>query len=171
MNGKEKCEFLKGIRKRMAEANGIPYEPRECTYEGDCIGTCPFCEKEAKDLLVQLKKKEAEGDEIKTDPVIINIMEKVNRDTLPLDSFRGPHDSIMSEKEHHEMYIRQVNRPLMGDIRLRPNEKRMKEREELIHLLKDEIKKAEKTKTKSWIYGFLMNIRKIVTRGIIEEEE
>ena len=44
MKGKDKCEFLKGIRKRMAEANGIPYEPRECTYEGECTGTCPFCE-------------------------------------------------------------------------------------------------------------------------------
>jgi len=49
MKGKEKCEFLKGVRKRMAEANSIPYEPRECTYEGDCTGTCPFCEKEAAD--------------------------------------------------------------------------------------------------------------------------
>ena len=67
MKGKEKCEFLKGIRKRMAEANGIPYEPRECTFEGDCTGTCPFCEKEAAELLTKLKEKEAEGAVIKTD--------------------------------------------------------------------------------------------------------
>ena len=67
MKGKEKCEFLKGIRKRMAEANGIPYEPRECTFEGDCTGTCPFCEKEAAELLAKLKEKEAEGAVIKTD--------------------------------------------------------------------------------------------------------
>lgn len=39
MKGKDKCEFLKGIRKRMAEANNIPYEPRECTYEGECTGS------------------------------------------------------------------------------------------------------------------------------------
>ena len=74
MKGKDKCEFLKGIRKRMAEANGIPYEPRECTYEGDtyegdCTGTCPFCEKEASELMAALKKKEAEGAEIKKDDV------------------------------------------------------------------------------------------------------
>lgn len=67
MKGKDKCEFLKGIRKRMAELNGIPYEPRECTYEGDCTGTCPFCEKEAAELLAKLVKKVAEGAEIQTD--------------------------------------------------------------------------------------------------------
>ena len=75
MKGKDKCEFLKGIRKRMAEVNGIPYEPRECTYEGDCTGTCPFCEKEAAELLTKLKEKEAEGAEIKTDNVGISAIE------------------------------------------------------------------------------------------------
>ena len=75
MTGKEKCEFLKGVRIRMAEANGIPYEPRECTYEGECTGTCPFCEMEAAELMMALKKKEAEGGEIKTDDVGILAIE------------------------------------------------------------------------------------------------
>ena len=75
MNGKDKCEFLKGIRKRMAEANGIPYDPRECTFEGECTGTCPFCEKEAAELMTALKKKKAEGAEIKTDDVGILAIE------------------------------------------------------------------------------------------------
>ena len=75
MNGKDKCEFLKGIRKRMAEANGIPYEPRECTFEGECTGTCPFCEKEAAELLAKLKEKEEVGAEIKTDDVGILAIE------------------------------------------------------------------------------------------------
>jgi len=75
MKGKDKCEFLKGIRKRMAEANGIAYEPRECTYEGECTGTCPFCEKEAAELMAALKKKEDEGAEIKTDDVGILAIE------------------------------------------------------------------------------------------------
>lgn len=75
MKGKDKCEFLKGIRKRMAEANSIPYEPRECTFEGECTGTCPFCEKEAAELMTALKKKKAEGAEIKTDDVGILAIE------------------------------------------------------------------------------------------------
>jgi len=75
MKGKDKCEFLKGIRKRTAEANGIPYETRECTYEGDCSGTCPLCEKEAAELMAELRKKEAEGGEIKTDDASILAIE------------------------------------------------------------------------------------------------
>lgn len=75
MNGKEKCKFLKGIRKRMAELNGIPYEPRECTYEGECTGMCPFCEKEAAELLAKLKDKKAEGTEVKIDWVGIETIE------------------------------------------------------------------------------------------------
>ena len=74
MAGKDKCEFLKGIRKRMAEANGIPYEPRECTFEGDCIGTCPYCEKEAAEILSKLKEK---GENIiKTDTETIATFEE-----------------------------------------------------------------------------------------------
>ena len=76
MAGKDKCEFLKGIRKRIAEANGIAYEPRECTFEGDCTGTCPFCEKEAADLLAALKEKESKGEEIKKDEFSTLLLEK-----------------------------------------------------------------------------------------------
>jgi hypothetical protein len=65
MKGKDKCEFLREIRKNMAEANGLSYEPHECNYEGDCSGTCPFCEKETADLLAALKEKERQGLEIK----------------------------------------------------------------------------------------------------------
>ena len=61
MTGKEKCEFLKEIRVRMAELNGIPYEPRECHHEGDCLGTCPLCEVESQYILEELKKKASEG--------------------------------------------------------------------------------------------------------------
>ena len=57
MTGKEKCEFLKEIRKTMAKENGITYVPRECHHEGECSGTCPLCEKEAAELLAELKKK------------------------------------------------------------------------------------------------------------------
>lgn len=76
MKGKEKCEFLKGIRKRMAEANGIPYEPRKCDYKGECSGTCPACEKEAEYLMAALKEKEANGVEIVTDSDYMRLIEQ-----------------------------------------------------------------------------------------------
>lgn len=46
--GKYVCETLKTVRKQIADANDIKYEPRECTHEGDCLGTCPACEAEVK---------------------------------------------------------------------------------------------------------------------------
>lgn len=42
------CETLKSIRKQIADANGIAYEPNICTYEGPCMGICPVCEAEAR---------------------------------------------------------------------------------------------------------------------------
>lgn len=45
---------MKAIRKRIAEANDIKYEPEECNAEGDCSGTCPKCEEEVKYIEQQL---------------------------------------------------------------------------------------------------------------------
>ncbi len=49
-NGKKVCNELKAVRKRIADANGIAYNPTECTHEGDCRGTCPKCESEMRYL-------------------------------------------------------------------------------------------------------------------------
>jgi hypothetical protein len=75
MTGKEKCEFLKEIRCKMAVANGIPYKPRECHHEGDCLGTCPLCEVESQYILEELKKKESEGKEIQADSYATEVLE------------------------------------------------------------------------------------------------
>lgn len=52
------CETLKSIRKQIADANGIAYEPNICTYEGPCMGTCPVCEAEARYLETELAKRQ-----------------------------------------------------------------------------------------------------------------
>ena len=39
--GKRIRQALKELRKRIAEANEIPFEIEECTHIGDCPGTCP----------------------------------------------------------------------------------------------------------------------------------
>ena len=41
MRGKDKCKILKEIRQRIADENDIPYVTRECSYQGECTGTCP----------------------------------------------------------------------------------------------------------------------------------
>lgn len=50
MKGKAKCKALKEIRRQIAETNDIPYAVSQCTYQGDCAGTCPKCEAELKYL-------------------------------------------------------------------------------------------------------------------------
>ena len=48
--GKNICKHLKEVRKRIAEENDIPLEIKECTYKGECRGTCPRCEAEVRYL-------------------------------------------------------------------------------------------------------------------------
>ena len=52
--GKSVCAVLKTIRKQIADANEIKYEPRECHHQGECRGTCPSCEAEVKYIERQL---------------------------------------------------------------------------------------------------------------------
>ena len=52
--GKSICNVLKTIRKQVADANEIKYEPRECHHQGECRGTCPACEAEVRYLESQL---------------------------------------------------------------------------------------------------------------------
>ena len=56
--GKITCEILKKIRSEIAEANQIDYLTEPCTFKGACIGTCPKCEAELRELEHQLTKKQ-----------------------------------------------------------------------------------------------------------------
>lgn len=64
MTGKEKCKLLKQIRKEFAESNGISYPTEECTFEGECNGTCPQCDAEIRYLDDQMQQKAARGEKI-----------------------------------------------------------------------------------------------------------
>ena len=48
--GRNICNQLKAVRRSIAEENGIPLEVEECTYKGECRGTCPRCEAEVRYL-------------------------------------------------------------------------------------------------------------------------
>ena len=47
---RKKCEHLKEIRKNVAKAIGVELNQSECTFEGDCKGTCPKCRQEEQKL-------------------------------------------------------------------------------------------------------------------------
>lgn len=50
MTGKDICKYLKSVRRAVAEANGIELDVSECSFEGNCPGTCPKCEAEVNSL-------------------------------------------------------------------------------------------------------------------------
>ena len=59
--GKSTCKVLKEVRRKVADANGILLQERECTHTGDCAGTCPNCESEVRYLERELSKRRALG--------------------------------------------------------------------------------------------------------------
>ena len=59
--GKQTCRILKEIRKQIAEENDIKLVISECTYQGNCLGTCPKCEAEVRYLERELEKRQRMG--------------------------------------------------------------------------------------------------------------
>ena len=59
--GKQTCKILKEIRKQIAAENDIELITSECTYQGDCLGTCPKCEAEVRYLERELEKRQRLG--------------------------------------------------------------------------------------------------------------
>ena len=62
--GRDKCDTLRSIRKKIAKANGIPFDFPECHHTGPCKGTCPACEAEVRYLDEELRKMKERGEEI-----------------------------------------------------------------------------------------------------------
>ena len=81
MNGREKCETLRQIRKIIAESNGVTYNPFVCDHEGECSGTCPQCDMEAVLLLKEIRSK---SDSIQRDARILELLNSYAKDH-PLD--------------------------------------------------------------------------------------
>lgn len=63
--GKEICKTLKDIRRRIAEENDINLDIPECTFKGECRGTCPKCESELRFLASQLRNRRRTGRAVK----------------------------------------------------------------------------------------------------------
>ena len=60
-HGKDICRQLKQLRRDIADQNGIELEIPECTYEGDCSGTCPRCDYELRCLESELARRQRLG--------------------------------------------------------------------------------------------------------------
>lgn len=69
--GRKICETLKSVRKSIAEANNICYEPRECNHKGGCNGTCPACEAEVKYIESELSLRKRMGEVIRIAGIVL----------------------------------------------------------------------------------------------------
>ncbi|MBR6825974.1 MAG: hypothetical protein IKM59_05440 [Oscillospiraceae bacterium] len=74
MRGKNKCKILKQIRQRIADENDIPLITQECTYQGECSGTCPRCESELRYLEQQLARRQALGKAVTVAALSLTLM-------------------------------------------------------------------------------------------------
>ena len=72
--GKRTCEILKEVRRKVAQENDIPLVERECTHEGDCRGTCPYCESEVRYLERELSKRRALGKAVTVAGIAVSTM-------------------------------------------------------------------------------------------------
>lgn len=62
--GKSICKVLKQIRHTVANNNGLFITSPECTFDGPCLGTCPICDSELKDITQYIKILEDNNIEI-----------------------------------------------------------------------------------------------------------
>ena len=72
--GKRTCEILKEVRRKVAQENDIKLLERECTHEGDCRGTCPYCESEVRYLERELSKRRALGKAVTVAGIAVSSM-------------------------------------------------------------------------------------------------
>lgn len=107
--GKEKCEILKAIRGYVAEKYGIEYTPSECYHNGECLGTCPKCDAELRELQEELEKKGVS--DIAKDTKLSDMVEEYlsSSESDDDDSFSASDDRERTEVEFM---------PLQGDVRL-----------------------------------------------------
>lgn len=103
--GKSICSVLKTIRKQVADANEIEYEPRECHHQGDCRGTCPACEAEVRYIQQQLDIRRQLGKAVAVVGISAGLA-ALNSCAIDNDSFAIPAASVENA----------VPRRLAGDI-------------------------------------------------------
>lgn len=112
--GKVTCEKLKAIRREVAEKLGIEYSPKECTFEGDCLGTCPLCQQETDMLMEQVRIRLEECPEL-----LDEIQCKVS-EMYQIDADKDENDTIILEgmpAEPLQGLVDVDDEPLEGDPR------------------------------------------------------
>ena len=142
--GKQTCKILKEIRKQIAAENDIEFVTSECTYKGDCKGTCPKCEAEVRYLERELEKRQRMGKAAVFAGMSLGTLFAATSCNHPVpeplagevmhtpDSTEKPNDSISNDSIPSDAYL------LEGDV-LAPEPDTMKAEEKKTACKKDEL--------------------------------
>ena len=142
--GKQTCKILKEIRKQIAAENDIEFVTSECTYKGDCKGTCPKCEAEVRYLERELEKRQRMGKAAVFAGMSLGTLFAATSCKHPVpeplagevmhtpDSTEMPNDSISNDSIPSDAYL------LEGDV-LAPEPDTMKAEEKKTACKKDEL--------------------------------
>ena len=109
--GKDICNALKEIRRQIADNNGIKLEISECTFQGECRGTCPKCEAELRYLDTQLQKRHRAGHVIKVAGIAAGTLAILSPLMLSGTSPNMHYmemDNLVKRKEHDTKVIKGV---------------------------------------------------------------
>ncbi len=110
MRGKEKCRALKEIRKQIAEKNDIEYAVSECSFQGECKGTCPKCEAELRYLERELERRKNLGKAVCVVGISASVCGSLTA-CNPAESIRDFMDDI---------FHREVTQDIAGDVQIAP---------------------------------------------------
>ena len=126
--GRKTCDVLKAIRAKIAEANGIDYEYTECTFEGECLGTCPKCQSEVESIERQLLLKSCAGESVKLKGVasdildnrkeLLNLNYEAPKDTLPILIIEGMDDKIEYSDSNQFLSVKGEIDDILSDFAL-----------------------------------------------------
>lgn len=127
MKGKEKCKALKEIRRQIAEQNDIAYAVSECTFQGDCKGTCPKCESELRYLERELEIRKNLGKAVVVAGISAGIcapMTACSPVDVVSDAYQTVYDLFHPEEvmEGVMEYIPPTTEELAGDMEYIPPE-------------------------------------------------
>lgn len=102
--GKNICKQLKKVRRKVAEENGIPLEIVECTYEGECSGTCPKCEAEVRFLENELANRIRLGKAATIAGLAVGLATTTTQAQAPVNTSSIPDTS------------KRIEKPLAGEV-------------------------------------------------------
>ena len=99
LSGKQKCEMLRNIRREIAARNNIEYITSDCTYEGDCLGTCPKCDAEVRYLENELNRKIQSGQQVSVAGINDNFVQLIDQVETTVMDFTDTEEESSSEHE------------------------------------------------------------------------